>query len=68
MCTFTMPFFLMDPYPGGIYLADPEPKPVWWIRIRMELDILPGSGSGIIVPDFDPATNEEQINKTVIAL
>ena len=26
-------------------------KPVLWIRIRMDLELLPGSGSGIIVPD-----------------
>ena len=26
-----------------------------WIRIRMDPELLPGSGSGIIVPDSDPA-------------
>ena len=31
-------------------------KPVLWIRIRMDPGLLPGSG--IIVPDPDPATNE----------
>ena len=29
--------------------------PVLWIRIRMDPEILPGSGSVIIVPDPDPA-------------
>ena len=29
--------------------------PVLWIRIRMDPELLPGSGSGIIVPD--PAKN-----------
>ena len=33
-------------------------KPVLWIRIRMDPELLPGSESGIIVPDPDPATNE----------
>ena len=28
------------------------------IRIRMDPDLLPGSGPGIIVPDSDPAKNE----------
>ena len=28
------------------------------IRIRMDPALLPGSGSGIIVPDLDPAKNE----------
>ena len=29
-----------------------------WIRIRMDPELLPGSGSGIIVPDPDPAKSE----------
>ena len=32
--------------------------PVLWIRIRMDPELLPGSGSGIIVPDPDPAKYE----------
>ena len=36
---------------------------VLWIRIRMDPELLPGSGSGIKVPD--PAKVKEQINKTV---
>ena len=28
---------------------------VLWIRIRINPELLPGSGSGIIVPDLDPA-------------
>ena len=31
----------------------------------MDPDNLPGSGSGIIVPDPDPAKKKEHINKTV---
>ena len=31
---------------------------VLWIRIRMDPKLLPGSGSGIIVPDPDPAKSE----------
>ena len=31
---------------------------VLWIRIRMDQELLPGSGSGIIVPDPDPAKSE----------
>ena len=38
------------------------------IRIRMDPELLPGSESGIIVPDPDPAKYEKQINKTVISL
>ena len=30
-------------------------KAVLWIRIRMDPELLPGSGSGIFVPDPDPA-------------
>ena len=43
---------------------------VLWIRIRMNLELLPGSGSGsrIIVPDPDPAKYEKQKNKNVISL
>ena len=33
-------------------------KPVWRIRIRMDQELLPGSGLGIIVPDPDPAKYE----------
>ena len=33
-------------------------KAVLWIRIRMDPELLPGSGSGIIVPDPDPAKHE----------
>ena len=32
--------------------------PVLWIRIRMDPEFLPGSGSGIIVLDPDPAESE----------
>ena len=32
--------------------------PVLWIRIRMDPELLLGSGSGIIVPDLDPAKYE----------
>ena len=32
--------------------------PVLWIRIRMDPDLLPGSRSGIIVLDPDPAKSE----------
>ena len=35
-----------------------SPPPVLWIRIRMDPELLPGSGSGIIVPDPDPAKYE----------
>ena len=31
---------------------------VLWIRIRMDPDLLPGSGSGIIVPNLDLAKHE----------
>ena len=31
---------------------------VLWIRIRMDPELLPGSGSGIKVPDPDPAESE----------
>ena len=31
---------------------------VLWIRIRMDPEFLPGSRSGIIVPDPDPAKDE----------
>ena len=31
----------------------------------MDLELLSGSGSRIIVPDLDPAKVKEQINKTV---
>ena len=31
---------------------------VLWIRIRMDPELLPGSGSGIIVPDPEPAKHE----------
>ena len=31
---------------------------VLWIRIRMDPELLPGSGSGIKVPDPDPAKSE----------
>ena len=31
----------------------------------MDTDLLPGSGSGILVSDPDPAKMKEQINKTV---
>ena len=31
---------------------------VLWIRIRMDLVLLPGSGSGILVLDPDPAKSE----------
>ena len=34
----------------------------------MDPGLLPGPGSGIIVPDPDPAKNEKQINKNVISL
>ena len=33
-------------------------SPVLWIRIRMDPQLLPGSGSGIIVQDPDPAKYE----------
>ena len=32
--------------------------PVLWIRIRMDPELLPGSGSGIKVSDPDPAKSE----------
>ena len=32
------------------------------LRVRMDPELLPGSGSGIIVPDPDPAEMKEQIN------
>ena len=35
-------------------------KPVLRIRIRMDPEFLPGSGSRIIVPDLDPAKNERR--------
>ena len=31
---------------------------VLWIRIRMDPELFPGCGFGIIVPDPDPAKNE----------
>ena len=31
---------------------------VLWIQIRMDPELLPGSGSGIKVPDPDPAKSE----------
>ena len=31
---------------------------VLWIRIRMDPELWPGLGSGIIVPDPDPAKHE----------
>ena len=34
----------------------------------MDPELLPGSGSGIIVPDPDSAKYEKQINKNVISL
>ena len=34
----------------------------------MDLELLPGPGSGIIVLDPDPAKYEKQINKNVISL
>ena len=34
----------------------------------MDPELFPGSGSGIIVPDPDPAKYEEQINKNEISL
>ena len=36
------------------------------IRIRMDPELLPGSG--IVVPDLDPAKYVKQINKNVISL
>ena len=33
-------------------------QPVLWIRIRMDPELLPGSGSGIKVPNPDPAKSE----------
>ena len=33
-------------------------KAVLWIRIRMDPELWSGSGSGIIVPDLDPAKSE----------
>ena len=33
-------------------------EPVLWIRIRMNLELLPGSGSRIKLPDSDPAKSE----------
>ena len=39
---------------------------VLWIWIRMNPELLPGFGSGIIVPDPDPAKYEKQKNKNVI--
>ena len=33
-------------------------KPVLWIRIRMDPELLPQSGSGNEVPDPDPAKSE----------
>ena len=32
---------------------------IGWIRIRMDPELLPGSGSGIKVPDPDPAKSEK---------
>ena len=37
--------------------------PVLWIRIRMDPELLPGSGSVIIVPDPDPAKYERTDKK-----
>ena len=33
-------------------------KTVLWLRIRLDPELLPGSGSGIILPDPDPAKSE----------
>ena len=38
-------------------------RAVLWIRIRMDPELLPGSGSGIIVPDSDPAKSERADKK-----
>ena len=35
-----------------------DTDPVLWIRIRMDSELLPGSGSVIKVPDPDPAKSE----------
>ena len=42
-------------------VVDPDPHgsgTFAWIRIRMDLVLLPGSGSGILVLDPDPAKSE----------
>ena len=42
----------------GVALPKLYSSPVFWIRIRMDPELLPGSGSGIKVPDPDPAKSE----------
>ena len=60
-------------YPVQIHNS--ETQPVLWIRIRMDPELLPGFGSGIIVPDPDllfririPLNMKEQISKNVNSL
>ena len=40
------------------YITTALHSAVLWIGIRMDSELLPGSGSGIIVPDPDPAKYE----------
>ena len=42
----------------GISTEARDIKAVLWIRIRIDPELLPGSGSGIKVPDQDPAKSE----------